>query len=279
MNPPFPWNGAKTRLLKQLLEYLRAWGGKGRWVEPFLGSGVVSRYVRELFPHVPMFVGDSNPWLMAAHQYWLSGAVSPATLEVVSIEAIQRYRNMTHADFGLLSTREQALRFLVCLYSAWGNRWQTTPEGVFVTPINTARKGGDAAFLLRRLQESHGSGWFQSSDLLRTGNWRETAAMATEGDLVFLDSPYPETAGYSTGWTLKDWSEMYLWVRDHALPQGISVLVCNPETLSLLWRELLSFEDLYHAPSQGRSAVPRIEYIGYQGPFAEPEVELWASSV
>lgn len=82
MKPPFPWNGAKTRLLKQLEPYIRAWGAPPgtRWIEPFLGSGVVSRYVRSLFPETLQVVGDSNPWLMAAHRHWLSGLAAPPTM-------------------------------------------------------------------------------------------------------------------------------------------------------------------------------------------------------
>lgn len=274
MRPPFPWNGAKTRLIDTLTPYLQAWGGRGRWVEPFLGSGVVSRHVREIYPNTPQIVGDANPWLMAGHKHWLQGGVEPPTLEDVSKESIERYRTHTDADFDSLSERDQALRFFVCLYSAWGNRWQTKSDGTFATPINTKRKGGDPDFLLRRLQESYGSGWHGDPDRFLAGGWMDTAKQAEPGDLVFLDSPYPETAGYGgVVWNLKDWSEMYLWVRDEAVPKGIHVLVCNPGTLSLLWGEVLDRDEEHFTPPQGRSTAPRVEYIGYAGPWTPPSQE------
>jgi len=275
--PPFPWNGAKTRLVEQLEHYIREWGAPAgsRWIEPFLGSGVVSRHVRTMFPKTPMVVGDSNPWLMAAHRYWLSGSVAPPTKADVTDAQIERWRNTTNSELSQLSEREQALRFLVCLYSAWGNRWQTKPDGTFATPINKARNGGDAEFLLRRLKESHRTGWFRAGDTLLTGGWAETVRFAQPGDLVFLDSPYPETAGYSVEWDLRDWSEMYLWVRG-VLPQGVSVLVCNPGTLSLLWELLLNKGEAIHTPTQGRSTAPRTEYIGFQGLQIEPPTRISA---
>jgi len=266
MRPPFPWNGAKTRLVGELTPYIKAWGGRGRWIEPFLGSGVVSRQVRRLYPNTQILAGDLNPWLVAGHQHWLSGNVEPPSLNDVSKESIARYRAFVDADFSDLSERDRALRFFVCLYSAWGNRWQTKDDGTFATPINKARKGGDADFLLRRLRESHGSGWFTDHDHLTHGGWRILAEQAEPGDLVFLDSPYPETAGYCVGWNLRDWSEMYLWVRE-AVGRGVHVLVCNPGTLALLWGLVMERQQEKFTPPQGRSTAPRVEYIGYHGPW------------
>lgn len=273
VRPPFPWNGAKTRLIDTLEPYIRSWGGNGRWIEPFLGSGVVARHVRMIFPDIPMIVGDTNPWLMAAHEHWLSGDAALPTLDDVSEANIERFRNYTNADFDHLTDRDKALRFLVCLYSAWGNRWQTKDDGEFITPINTAREGADPDFLCRRLRESHGCGSFNKRDTLLAAGWFETAKHAVPGDLVFLDSPYPETAGYGLGWDLSHWSEMYLWVRDKAIPKGIHVLVCNPGTLTLLWDELLQHSEGQYTTPQGRSTAARVEYIGYCGPWVhQPNV-------
>lgn len=257
-------------MLPVLSTYIRMWGGKGRWLEPFCGSGVVSKLVREIHPRVPQVVGDLNPWLMAAQEHWLSGRVAPPNAADVTPERVQFYRAITNKDFALLSERDRALRFLVCLYSAWGNRWQTHDDGSFATPINTARDGGDPAFLLRRLQESFGSGWLGPNDTFLYGNWTGVAEQAKPGDLVFLDSPYPETAGYgSTKWDLEDWSLMYDWVRSKALPQGVHVLVCNPGTLRLLWDYVMDRHEMHYMPTQGRSTQARFEYVGYHGPWLE----------
>jgi hypothetical protein len=220
-----------------------------------------------IFPDVPMTVGDANPWLMAAHEHWLSGDAELPTLDDVSEANIERFRKYTNADFDNLTDRDKALRFLVCLYSAWGNRWQTKDDGEFMTPINRVRGGADPEFLFRRLRESHGCGSFRKRDTLLTGGWFDTAKQAVPGDLVFLDSPYPETMGYGAGWDLSHWSEMYLWVRDEAIPKGIHVLVCNPGTLHLLWDIPLQHSERHYTSPQGRSTAARVEYVGYHGPW------------
>jgi DNA adenine methylase len=150
IKPPFPWNGAKTRILKDLMSFIEQWDGKGKWIEPFLGTGIVSRQIAKTHPNSQQILGDLNPWLIAAHQYWLSGIVAPPTLDDVSSEKVQYFRGLKDSDFNSISERERALRFLICLYSAWGNRWQTNEDGIFATPINTARNAGTPQFLLRR---------------------------------------------------------------------------------------------------------------------------------
>ncbi len=265
IKPPFPWNGAKTRILKDLMPFIEQWDGKGKWIEPFLGTGIVSRQIAETYPDSQQILGDLNPWLIAAHQYWLNGTVEPPTLTDVSPEKVRLYRNLQDNEFNSVSERDQALRFLVCLYSAWGNRWQTNEDGTFATPINTARNGGDPRFLLRRLEESYGTGWGKHS--YQHGNWLLTAQQATKGDFVYLDSPYPETAGYgTTKWDLEDWSLMYDWVKTVAIPNEVFVLVSNPGTMHLLWDYLMKESIKIDMPSQGRSTRPRVEYIGFWKP-------------
>lgn len=260
--PVFPWNGSKVRLLPTLEPYLRSWGGEGRFVEPFLGTGIVSRMVREMYPHVRIVAGDANPWLISAQKHWLSGTCGLPTEADVTSSEVERMRRTTDAEYPLMSERDRARRFLTCLFSAWGNRWQTNKDGSFSTPINVARQGSDPAFLLRRLRESHGTGFYRDGDDVEVRDWKETARRAEPGDLLFLDSPYPETAGYSTAWDLKDWSEMYV-MAEAAMHSGVHVLVCNPGTLSLLWDRVLPTSDLVEAPTQGRSTKRREEYVGY----------------
>ena len=263
--PPFPWNGAKTRMLEDLTPFIQQWNGQGKWIEPFLGSGIVSRHVAGMYPGVRQIVGDLNQWLIAAHQYWLGGTVERPTLADVTPERVEYYRNLKDSEFHSISAREQALRFMICLYSAWGNRWQTAENGTFATPINTARNGGDPAFLLRRLEESYGSGW--GDHIFQHGNWLLTAQQARKGDLVYLDSPYPETAGYgTTKWDLEDWSLMYHWVKTVAIPNEIFVLVSNPGTMHLLWDYIMKQSTKVDMPSQGRSTKPRVEYVGFWKP-------------
>jgi len=69
--PPIKSQGIKTKLVKFILSNI-SWDGKGRWVEPFLGSGVV------LFNVQPerALVNDINPHIISLYQMIYDGKLS-----------------------------------------------------------------------------------------------------------------------------------------------------------------------------------------------------------
>ncbi|MFN3360636.1 MAG: DNA adenine methylase [Pseudanabaenaceae cyanobacterium] len=70
--PPIKCQGIKTKLVKFILSNI-SWKGKGRWIEPFLGSGVV------LFNVQPehALVNDINPHIIRLYQMIYDGSLSP----------------------------------------------------------------------------------------------------------------------------------------------------------------------------------------------------------
>jgi len=69
--PPIKCQGIKTRLVQFILSNI-SWHGKGRWIEPFLGSGVV------LFNVQPerALVNDINPHIIRLYQMIYNGSLS-----------------------------------------------------------------------------------------------------------------------------------------------------------------------------------------------------------
>jgi DNA adenine methylase len=70
--PPIKCQGIKTRIVRFILENIY-WNGKGRWIEPFLGSGVV------LFNVQPekAIINDINPHIIRLYQMIYRGDLSP----------------------------------------------------------------------------------------------------------------------------------------------------------------------------------------------------------
>jgi len=134
----FPWNGSKRWLLDHLIPIINQWSGEGRYIEPFVGSGSISYAVRQIKPNVPQIIADANPWLSSVFKYQTKDSLDFIAKEY-SIEEIEKWRSMSDNDLKRLTTEEQVLRFAICLFTAWGNRWKTEDDGRFTnssTPVN-----------------------------------------------------------------------------------------------------------------------------------------------
>jgi DNA adenine methylase len=70
--PPIKSQGIKTKLIRFILSNI-SWDGGGRWIEPFLGSGVV------LFNVQPQqaIVNDINPHIIRLYQMIYTGDLTP----------------------------------------------------------------------------------------------------------------------------------------------------------------------------------------------------------
>jgi len=224
----FPWNGSKTWLLHDLEPVLRLWNGKGRFIEPFVGGGSVSRLVRRLHPAAPQIVADANQWLVSSYAQARSG--SPYKTPP-NIGNTNYWRALSDSDFGSLSVTARATRFAVCLLSAWGNRWETHGDGRFRSTVN--QKWCNAEFLKPRIETMMRGHWFRSEDKALSGDWKETVVKAQPGDLVYLDPPYPEALGYGNQWwSFSDALDIVDWAAGN--PQ-IAIVISNMATLERLY--------------------------------------------
>lgn len=226
----FPWNGSKTWLLGDLELVLRRWNGQGRFIDPFVGGGSVSRLARRLFPQSPQVVADANRWLVAAY----AQARSSVSYRLPSnVSDVAYWRGLTDTNFGDLNLAERATRFAVCLHSAWGNRWETRSTGEFRSTVN--RRWCSEEFLGRKVEAMFHGHWLRQSDTAEAGDWTTTVQQARKGDLVYLDPPYPEALGYGNQhWTFEDALDLLDWAVD-AEHDGVSVVVSNMNALRRLY--------------------------------------------
>ena len=224
----FPWNGSKSWLIPSLREIIHRWPGKGRYIEPFVGSGAISRIVRAEFPDVPQLLGDANPWLMSAYEWQASGL--PYRLPDNWAD-VDYWRSLTDADLPNLSVMQRATRFAVCLHTAWGQRWETCKDGTFRSTVNDLWL--DPHYLKPRLEGFFGQCWLRPYDRVTTGAWTTTVEQARPGDLVYLDPPYPETLGYGNQfWTIGNLLDLVDWAAAH---KDVSLIMSNVADIKRLF--------------------------------------------
>jgi len=73
--PPLKIQGIKTKLVPFILKNI-TWHGKGKWIEPFLGSGVV---VFNVCPERAL-LADVNPHIISVYQAIQQNEISPENL-------------------------------------------------------------------------------------------------------------------------------------------------------------------------------------------------------
>lgn len=201
----------------------------GAWFfDPFCGSGSVSRLARRLYPAVPHVVGDANPWLASIFEAQREPYAVPDNYLDFAY-----WRGLRDVDLPTLSVQDRATRFGVCLLTAWGNRWESHPDGRFRSTINP--KFCEPTRLRAQLEALFSLRWLTAGDQALAADWKVTLQEVRAGDLVYIDPPYPETLGYGNQWwTIGDLLDVVDW----AAASEASIVVSNVYAVERLFRRV-----------------------------------------
>lgn len=241
----------------QLREVLAQWDGKGTFYDPFVGSGFVSGLVREMHPNAPQVLGDVNPWLVGFLRRQLEGSPTDPIPEP-GLSDVPYWRNLH--DPALHDTNTQAARFLVCLLTSWGARYQDGKDGKFALPIQTEQGRYNQA--VSTLPELWQTFWLRKGDLVLAQSWFKTVVSATQPDLIFLDPPYTETMGYGVKWSVKDQIEVLLWAADK-VKEGHNVVVSNHGELKTIYERFGMHTLECSPPARGKTSQIRSEILAF----------------
>ena len=221
--PPIKCQGIKTRLVKFILENIH-WNGKGRWIEPFLGSGVV------LFNVQPekAIINDINPHIIRLYQMIYRRDLSP--------EEVRTY--LTNEGRKLLSKGEE-------YYYVVRERFNKTGNPLDFIFLNRSCFNGVIRFNSKdefNVPFCHKEDRFRRSYITKivnqitkiqrammakdweflTGDWRECLKNVEKDDFVYLDPPYiGRHTDYYQQWSEDDAAELARITRD--LPCGFAL--------------------------------------------------------
>ena len=208
--PPIKSQGIKTKLIPPILELVRAAGASGRWIEPFMGTGVVG--FNAGFGQTLM--GDANPHLVTFYSS-LRGVNTPALVrdylerEGLLLEAhgyahYRLVRDRFNADFSPLD-------FLFLNRAGFNGMIRFSRKGHWNIPFCKKPQRFQPAYItkivnqVRRVQEVMTEGW-----TLRSGPFEEILLEAGADDLVYCDPPYfGRYADYYNGWSLQDEERLF----------------------------------------------------------------------
>ncbi len=221
--PPIKCQGIKTKLVNFILGNI-CWNGQGRWIEPFLGSGVV------LFNLQPKraVLNDINHNIIRLYQVIFDGELSSEQVGAYLIEEGEKLLS-TGGDYYYL-VRERfnktgdPLDFLFLNRSCFNGVMRFNRRGEFNVPFcrkpDRFRKAyvtkivNQIAQIRRIMQDKE---WE-----FRVGDWREILTDVAADDFVYLDPPYiGRHTDYYHQWSEEDATDLARAVQ--SLPCGFAL--------------------------------------------------------
>lgn len=225
---PIKIQGIKTRAIPHIRQNI-SWDGRGRWVEPFLGSAVV---LLNIEPESAV-AGDSNPHIIKFYKSIQNGtlnheSVRPyleqegAKLSLLGEEHYYQIRNQFNQD-------GDSHDFLFLNRSCFNGLMRFNKAGDFNTPFCRKPERFRASYITKicnqvkwASEKIQGKNWeFICS------NWSDLVSNVTPDDFVYTDPPYMgRYTDYFNSWNENDASE---------LEQALKTLPCK--FLYSMWSE------------------------------------------
>lgn len=200
--PPIKSQGIKTKLVPWIGSVAPR-GFSGRWIEPFMGTGVVAF---NLAPRRALLC-DSNPHLIAFYQAVADGEITPQTtrehLEREGARLLAEGESRYYKIRERFNRERRPLDFLFLNRAGFNGMIRFNRRGEFNTPFCRKPRRFARAYITKIANQV---GFI--SRLLKTKDFtfacqgfEATIAQAAAGDIIYCDPPYIDRhADYYNGW-------------------------------------------------------------------------------
>lgn len=213
--PPIKIQGIKTKLVPFILDNIK-WDGRGRWIEPFLGSGVV------LFNATPQraIVADTNKHIIRVYQAFQKNEITPANLRKFLEREGQALREKGESHYYEVRSRfndsHSPFDFIFLNRSCFNGVVRFNSRGGFNVPFCRKPERFARSYITKIcnqtdwvIEKMRGKDW----EFIAQG-WRETIALVRKGDFVYLDPPYNDRhTDYFNQWSVADVDDLAVAVK------------------------------------------------------------------
>lgn len=191
--PPLKTQGIKTKLVPFILNSIN-WeeGTNGKWVEPFLGSGVV------LFNYQPKraLIADNNIHIINLFKEIQKGAINPTNLRTFLIKEGQQLEEKGQTYYYDVRRRFNASHnsfdFVFLNRACFNGVMRFNQKGGFNVPFCKKNERFRQAYITKICNQV---AWI--SEVMKdkewefvVKDWKETLEQVTAADFVYLDPPY-----------------------------------------------------------------------------------------
>lgn len=267
--PPIKCQGIKTKLVPRILETVHR-NADGLWIEPFLGSGVVTLNV---LPKRAL-LADSNPHLIQFYKAIQDGAIDgPKTRTYLELEGKQLedkggdYYYHVRERFNATG---DPLDFLFLNRSCFNGVMRFNKKGGFNVPWGHKPKRFRPAYVTKIVNQVA-----RFKTAIDSGSWRfvcqdyqTTIQEAGQNDFVYCDPPYiGRHADYYNSWNEENELLLHRELKNSEARFMISTWHNNEyrknEFVEILWNEfdVHTYEHFYHVGAREKNRNPMVEAL------------------
>lgn len=278
--PPIKCQGIKSKLVPFIFRNIR-WDDRfgGRWIEPFVGSGVVAL---NLAPQRAL-LADTNVHIISLYCAIQRGDVTAATVREHLVREGKILERLGAEHYYAIRDRFNAsgdhLDFLFLNRSCFNGVMRFNRHGGFNVPFGHKPQRFSPAYITNVCnqvswvaRQMRGKDWtFAAMD------WRTTLADVSVDDFVYLDPPYVgRHADYFTQWDAVAAKELAASVRRLSCGFALSMWKENRyrrnEHLDAEWTsfEIRTFDHFYHVGSMEELRNAVREALVIRPDFATP---------
>ena len=209
--PPIKCQGIKTKLVPWIKKQVN-WRDGGRWIEPFVGSGVVGFNVR---PQRTLFC-DNNPHIIGFYQGVNSGEITSAVvrgfLEEQGALLSERGGDYYYEVRERFNETKAPLDFLFLNRACFNGVIRFNSKGKFNVPFNHKSERFSKAYVTKVVNQVK-----SVRRLCQVNDWkfvcqdfRMTFSMIEEDSFVYCDPPYVgRHTGYFNAWGEEDEADLF----------------------------------------------------------------------
>jgi DNA adenine methylase len=208
--PPIKCQGIKTKLVKFIAKNIE-WDGEGKWIEPFLGSGVVAFNIR---PERAL-LADTNKHIIQFYQQVQKGVINKVTVREM-LEDMGDKLSEGGVDYyyqirSRFNKSGDSFDFLFLNRSCFNGLMRFNGKGGFNVPFGHKPQRFSKSYITKITNQVKTIG-----DIIKNrdwefivSDWKQTLSFTAYDDFIYLDPPYiGRHTDYFNTWNNEDAIEL-----------------------------------------------------------------------
>jgi len=267
--PPIKCQGIKSKLVPWIRDNVK-WDDSGKWIEPFIGSGVVGFNMK---PKKAIFC-DNNPHIINFYNEIKSGKINPVIIrQFLKSEGQKLSENGQDYYYEVrkrFNKQHNPLDFLFLNRACFNGVIRFNSNGEFNVPYGHKNERFTQSYITKIVNQVK---WV--SEFIRLNDWeflcqdfRITLSTTTNRDFVYCDPPYiGRHTDYYNSWSEEDEKSLYRLLISGEANFILSTWHSNQHRensyINDLWSEfnIITRDHFYHIGAKELNRKPMLEAL------------------